>query len=210
MRLESYKHIGDSFIDMDKLTVNNNFLNNYLFEGEMLDILIFPDPVLKMKSKKVTEFNEELMTLAKNMLYTMYQTPGIGLAAPQVGKNIRMFVIDIGYSREKITGFDGEERYEYDDFSPHVFINPTITKPEGEILYEEGCLSLPGVFEEVKRAQKVQVDYFDLNGDKQSLEVEDTLAVCVQHEFDHLEGVVFIDRISLIKRNLIKKKFLKR
>lgn len=182
---------------------------NYRLEGEALKIFTYPAPVLKQVAKPVTEFNSELRELVKNMLFTMYHAPGIGLAAPQVGKSIRLFVMDIDFEREKILGPDGNTDYKYSNFNPHVFINPVFKNKSGEILYEEGCLSVPGVYEEVKRADHVTVEYFDLNGKPQTLEAEGTLAVCLQHENDHLDGIVFLERLSMLKRQFLTKKFLK-
>jgi len=184
-------------------------LENYTLEGEELKIFEFPAPVLKKKAEPVTEFNEELQKLCKDMLYTMYNAPGIGLAAPQVGKSIRLFVMDIDFDREEITNADGEVEYRLTNFNPQIFINPVLKNLEGEILYEEGCLSVPGVYEEVKRAQTITVDYQDINGESHSIDCDELLSICIQHENDHLEGIVFLERLSMLKRNLLTKKFLK-
>lgn len=187
-----------------------DFLNNYTLDGSELAILAYPHPTLSKVAPEVTDYSDQLAQLAKDMIYTMYQAPGIGLAAPQVGKSLRMFVVDIGFEREEITRADGTEEYVLSNLNPMVFINPTFRDGEGEIIYEEGCLSLPGIYEEVTRYNKVTVDYTDLNGNSQTIEAEGTLAVCLQHENDHLDGKVFIDRISLLKRNIIKKKLTKK
>ena len=186
-----------------------DFLKNYKLEGQKLKIVKYPDPILKKKSVPVTEFNGNLKSLIKDLLFTMYKAPGIGLAAPQVGVSQRIFVMDIDYNREKITNAQGIERMELSDFNPRVFINPVLTDQQGEFLYEEGCLSLPGIFENVKRFQSIKVSYQDLDGNPKSIEAEGLFSVCLQHENDHLEGVVFLERLSLIKKNLLKKKFLK-
>lgn len=186
------------------------FIENYTFEGTELPILTYPHPILKKIAAPVTEFNQELEELAKNMIYTMYRAPGIGLAAPQVGKSIRLFVVDIDYDRKEITLPDGTEDTVLTDMHPMVFINPSFKNPAGEIIYEEGCLSLPGIYEEVTRANSITIEYQNLKGEHCSLEAEGTLAVCLQHENDHLDGKVFIDRISFMKRNMIKKKFEKK
>ncbi len=186
------------------------FLSNYSLDGEWIDILVYPAPVLLKKAIAVTEFNEELELLCKNMLYTMYKSPGIGLAAPQIGKSIRLFVMDVTYNREEITNADGEDDYKLSDFAPQVFINPEIIERDGEILYEEGCLSVPGVYEEVKRNSYVVLKYQNLLGEELTLEADELLAVCIQHELDHLDGIVFLEKLSLLKRNLYKKKFIKK
>lgn len=185
-------------------------LNNYKLEGTELAIFKYPSAVLKKVATDVTKFDDELHTLCKNMLFTMYSAPGIGLAAPQIGKSLRIFVIDTNYKREEITLADESIEYRPHSFKPQIFINPVIKEKEGEILYEEGCLSLPDVYEEVKRAESIVLEYYDLDGNKQALAAKETLAVCIQHENDHLDGIVFIDRLSLLKRNLLRKKFLKK
>ncbi len=186
-----------------------SFLENYKLEGELLPIFKYPEPVLLQKAKPVTEFNEELVVLAKNMLYTMYKTPGIGLAAPQIGKSIRMFVMDVDYEREKITKADGEEYFELSEFQPFVIINPEIKNKSGEIIHEEGCLSVPGIYEEVKRANNLTLHYQDLTGNHFEMEAEELRAVCIQHENDHLDGIVFLERLSMLKKKFAKKKYLR-
>lgn len=187
----------------------DNFLENYECTGEILEILTYPNPILLKKAEKVTEFNEELRLLCKNMLYTMYKAPGVGLAAPQIGKSIRLFVIDVDYKREKVTRADGEEDYNLSEFQPLVIINPVIKEKDGEQVYEEGCLSVPGIYEEVKRAQHVVLEYQDMWGKTQLLDAEDLKAVCVQHENDHLDGIVFLERLSMLKKKFAKKKYLR-
>lgn len=186
-----------------------SFLENYTLEGKTLEIFKYPAPVLKKVAKPVTEFNQELKQLAKDMLYTMYHAPGIGLAAPQVGVSLRMFVIDIWYEREKVTLHDGTEEYRLSDFQPMVIINPVFKNKQGEFLYEEGCLSVPGIYEEVKRAEMVTLDYQDLDGNHHTLEADELFAVCLQHENDHLDGIVFVERLSMLKKQFILKKFAK-
>lgn len=190
--------------------MSENFLENYKLEGKLLEIFKYPAPVLKKVAKPVTEFNEELRSIVKDMLFTMYHAPGIGLAAPQVGVSLRFFVIDIWYDREKVTLHDGTEEYRLSNFQPKVFINPIFKSKEGEILYEEGCLSVPGIYEDVKRAELVTIEYQDLDGNKHTLEADELLSVCLQHENDHLDGVVFVERLSLLKRQLIIKKIQKK
>lgn len=186
-----------------------NFLENYKLEGEKLKVLTYPAPILKKKGLLVENFDSTLEKLVKDMLFTMYHAPGIGLAAPQVGEGLRLFVMDIEYKREKVTAANGTVSSTLSEFNPMVFINPIIKIKEGEILYEEGCLSVPGIYEKVKRAEKIIVEYQDLNGEKKSLEAHSTLSVCIQHENDHLDGIVFLERLSLMKRKLLTKKYLK-
>lgn len=190
--------------------MNKSFLDNYELSGVELEIYKYPAPILKKVAKPVTEFNDELKELVKNMLFTMYHAPGIGLAAPQVGVSKRIFVLDIWYNREKITLHDGSEEVRLSEFSPLVFINPVFKEKSGEILYEEGCLSVPGIYEEVKRANVVSIEYFDIDGNAHTLEADELLAVCLQHENDHLDGIVFVERLNLLKKQLILKKLTKK
>lgn len=189
---------------------NSNFLENYKLEGELLEILTFPAPILKKVAEPVTEFNDELRALCKDMLFTMYKAPGIGLAAPQIGKSIRLFVMDIDFNREEITKADDSVEYALSNFNPMVFINPEISNKEGEVLYEEGCLSVPGIFEEVKRAETIKISFQDMYGERHEMDADELLSICLQHEYDHLEGIVFLERLSMLKQNLLKKKFLKK
>jgi peptide deformylase len=182
---------------------------NYTHSGEKLQVFTYPAPVLKKVAEPVEEFNQELQLFCKNLLYTMYEAPGIGLAAPQVGKGQRIFVMDIDFKREEVTKADGTKEYRFTDFNPLVFINPVISNKAGEQLYEEGCLSVPGIYEDVKRAESITVEYQDLEGNSHSLNADGVLSVCIQHENDHLDGIVFLERLSMLKRNLLTKKFLK-
>jgi len=190
--------------------MKNDFLLNYELIGNKLPIYTYPAPVLKKVASPVTDFNDDLRSIIKDMLYTMYHAPGIGLAAPQVGHSLRFFVLDIWFEREKVTLPDGSTEYRYSDFQPMVFINPKFKNQSGEIIHEEGCLSVPGIYEDVKRAQLVTVDYQDMFGNHHSLEADELLSVCLQHENDHLDGIVFIERLSFLKKQLIEKKFLKK
>ncbi len=161
----------------------------------ILEIKKYPEKVLKQKAKPVTAFDEELQTLIDNMIETMYAAPGVGLAAPQVGKSKRLAVIDIS-SRE-------------DKFPLIVLINPVIVTCEGEVEFEEGCLSLPEYTAKVKRAETVVVNALDREGKAMEIEATDLLAVALQHEIDHLDGMLLIDRISPIKREFFKKRYKK-
>jgi peptide deformylase len=177
--------------------------------SELFKIIEYPHPTLKKIAGPITEFGAVLEKRTKDMLLTMYYSPGIGLAAPQINLSERMFVVDVDYEREKILMPDGLTEYKYSDFNPHVFINPKIVEKEGEIIHEEGCLSLPGIFEKVKRFEKILVEYNNFDGSIGQLEAEGLLAICIQHENDHLDGIVFVERLSSFKQNFYKKKFLK-
>lgn len=182
-------------------------LENYVLEGELLNIHTYPDPILQAKATDVTEFNEELKLLCKNMLYSMYKAPGIGLAAPQIGIGKRIFVIDVEYEREETEEDSGE--YNLSGFKPMIFINPTIKDQVGNTTYQEGCLSIPGIYEDVKRAEEITVEFQDTDGNKHEIEANELLSICIQHENDHLDGIVFIDRLSTLKKNFFKKKLVK-
>jgi peptide deformylase len=153
-------------------------------------ILEYPDPRLRTRAQPVTQFDAELGKLVEDMFETMYAAPGIGLAATQVDVHKRVIVIDV--SQDK-TG-------------RMVFINPEILSREGVGTMEEGCLSVPGIFDEVERAAKVRLRWRDVTGAVQERDFDEILAVCVQHEIDHLEGKVFVDYLSDLKRERIRKK----
>lgn len=184
-------------------------IENYKHQGTLLPILTYPHPVLTTVAKPVENFGPELKVLVQNMLYTMYEAPGIGLAAPQVGESIRLFVLDVDFDRETITNSAGEEEVRLSNFQPMVFINPEITSDSEKILYEEGCLSVPGVYEEVKRFESIKVKYQDLDGNFHEITADELFAICIQHENDHLDGIVFIERLSNLKKTFYKKKFRK-
>jgi peptide deformylase len=182
-------------------------LKNYELKGRELPIVTYPDAVLTSVATEVTEFDDKLKELCIDMLYTMYHAPGIGLAAPQIGLSKRLFVLDVDFSREE-TEEDSEE-YVMSDFNPQIFINPKIIKTEGETSYQEGCLSLPGIYEDVKRFEKIEVEYQDTDGNICKTEASDLFSICIQHENDHLDGKVFIDRLSNLKKSFFKKKLIK-
>jgi len=184
-------------------------LENYELNGEMIPIATYPEPVLSQIARPVTEFNQDLKDLVKNMLFTMYHAPGIGLAAPQVGQSIRLFVLDVDYDRDEVTTASGMEEFRLSGFNPKVFINPVLTGTSGTTTFEEGCLSVPGVYEEVKRFESLHVKYQDLDGNFHELQVDDMLSICIQHENDHLDGILFFERLSNLKKNFYKKKMLK-
>ena len=154
------------------------------------------DPILKKKCRQVDNIDDNLVTLTENMIETMYKASGLGLAANQVGVSSGLFVIDVAIEREKR--------------DPVVIINPVITASEDEILGEEGCLSIPEMFAEVKRAQRVEVKGHDLNSNEVRYEAEGFLARAFQHEMDHLNGVLLWDNLSKVKRDILKRKFKKK
>ncbi|WP_054311838.1 peptide deformylase [Mesorhizobium sp. 1M-11] len=159
-------------------------------------LIILPDPVLRQVSKLVERVDEPLLKLADDMLETMYDAPGIGLAAIQVGEPLRMLVIDLAKEDEPP--------------APHVFINPDVLESGTErSVYEEGCLSIPDYYAEVERPATVRVRYLDRDGRLQEMQAEGLMATCLQHEIDHLNGVLFIDHISKLKRDMVVKKFKK-
>jgi peptide deformylase len=160
-----------------------------------------PDPVLRQISKPVETFDDVLKTLAADMLETMYEAPGIGLAAVQVGVPIRLLVIDLQEPEE-----EGGEPVR----DPKVFINPEILwQSDAEVPYTEGCLSVPEQYAEVMRPDKIRARWQDVDGQNHEQEIEGLLAVCLQHEMDHLNGVLFIDHLSRLKRDMVLKKLAK-
>jgi peptide deformylase len=162
----------------------------------ILTILVAPDPRLKTISEAVVQVDDALRTLMDDMLETMYDAPGIGLAAVQVGVPKRVIVMDLAK--------DDEEP------APICFVNPEIVWiSDEEQPYEEGCLSVPDFYEEVSRPNQAHVKYLDYDGTEQLLKADDLMATCIQHEMDHLEGILFIDYLSRLKRNMIVKKLNK-
>jgi peptide deformylase len=156
----------------------------------------YPEPVLRQKTEKIETFDNGLAKLVEDMAETMYNAPGIGLAAPQVGKSIKLIVVDTSEDKE------GERKY-------MPLINPEIIAHEGNQIDEEGCLSVPELTANVKRFLKVTVAYQDLEGQAYELSTENRFAVVLQHEIDHLNGILFIDHLSPLKRNLYRKKVKK-
>lgn len=159
----------------------------------LLPILEYPDPRLRTKAQPVTVFDAALRTLVDAMLVTMYEAPGIGLAASQVNVHKQLLVLDV--SEEKNT--------------PMVLVNPKIVAAEGSQTYQEGCLSVPGIFADVDRADRITVESLDRHGQAQNFEADGLLAVCIQHEMDHLAGKLFVDYLSPLKRELVRKKLEK-
>ena len=178
-------------------------------------ILEVPDPRLKTVSEPVTEFNDELNELVADMFETMYAAPGSGLAAIQVGVPKRVLVIDLQPEDEEAEGevcnHGGHEHVHYPTVkAPRGFINPEILDPAEELAsYQEGCLSVPDIFADVDRPATCRVRYQDLEGETHEEDLEGLMATCIQHEMDHLEGILFIDHLSRLKRNMALKKLKK-
>lgn len=159
----------------------------------LLPILRFPDPRLRKVAAPVAKIDDSIKALAADMAETMYEAPGIGLAATQVNVHQQLIVIDVSEARNELL----------------VLINPEILSDEGLQVGEEGCLSVPGIYDKVERAERVSVRYLDLDGQLKILETEGLLAVCIQHEMDHLQGKVFVDHLSVLKQTRIKSKLSK-
>jgi peptide deformylase len=158
----------------------------------ILEILTYPNPILRKKTTPITEFGEELKTLVQSMTETMYDAPGVGLAAPQIGLSICLVVIDLSPRDE--------------ENQPIVLANPEIIEAEGAVMDEEGCLSLPELNAKVKRAERIKVKAQNIDGEPIEFEAEEWFARVVQHELDHLQGILFLDKISVLKRAMYKKK----
>jgi peptide deformylase len=158
-----------------------------------LDILEFPDPRLRTVAKPVTVVDDALRVLIDDMFETMYAAPGIGLAASQVDVHMRLLVLDVSENSD----------------APMVFINPEILEKDGEQIYQEGCLSVPGIYADVHRAEHIRVRALDRDGQPFECEAHGVLAVCIQHEMDHLAGKLFVDYLSPLKRDMVKKKLAK-
>ena len=159
-------------------------------------LVILPAPLLRLSSAPIARVDDGVRKLAEDMFETMYAAPGIGLAAVQVGEMNRLITIDVSHDE------DARE--------PRVFVNPEILwKSEEMSVYEEGCLSIPEFYEEVERPARVRVRYTNLAGEPEEIEADGLLATCLQHEIDHLDGVLFIDHISRLKRDRVTKKFIK-
>ncbi|OUR83496.1 peptide deformylase [Cycloclasticus sp. 46_120_T64] len=155
-----------------------------------LDILHFPDKRLRTKAREINNIDDKLRSFIDDMFETMYEAPGIGLAATQVNFHHRVMVIDVSEEKDQ----------------PLCFINPVITHKEGVELMQEGCLSVPGFYEDVERAEAISVKALDKQGEPFELTTDGLLAVCIQHEIDHLDGKLFVDYLSPLKRNRIRKK----
>lgn len=158
-----------------------------------LTILEFPDPRLRTVAKPVAQVDDVIRRLIDDMFETMYEAPGIGLAATQADVHLRLLVLDVSEDKSR----------------PMVFINPEVLESEGSQVYQEGCLSVPGIYADVKRAERVRVRALDRDGKPFEVDAEGLLAVCIQHEMDHLAGKVFVDYLSPLKRELVRKKLAK-
>lgn len=179
----------------------------------LLEILKFPDPKLRRKCKPVTKFTPELKKFAEDMLETMYAFSGIGLAAAQVDCLDRLIVLDTrrpeGDDAAARDELGGETELERAISQPLVLVNPVIKKKQGKTTYNEGCLSVPTYFEVVERALYIEVEAMTVDGKKIELKTDGLLAICIQHEIDHLDGKLFIDRLSPIKSSRVKAKIKK-
>ncbi|MBF6057530.1 peptide deformylase [Thiomicrorhabdus heinhorstiae] len=160
---------------------------------QKLDIVLYPEQGLREVCSPIAEMNDDLDKLIDDMFYTMYDAPGIGLAAPQIAVQQRLIVVDVSETKDQ----------------PIALINPKIVASSGEIIWEEGCLSLPGVYAKVKRPSHILVQGMDRDGKKIEMQADDLLAVCIQHEIDHLNGKLFIDHLSGLKRTRALQKFRK-
>jgi peptide deformylase len=159
----------------------------------LLKILHYPDPRLHTVAKPVTGVDAEIRQLASDMAETMYAAPGIGLAATQVDRHVRLIVVDVSEQKNRLL----------------TLINPRILTKEGEAVREEGCLSVPGIYDKVTRAEHIRVQALDLEGKSFELDAVGLLAVCIQHEIDHLDGKVFVEYLSRLKQTRIRHKLLK-
>jgi peptide deformylase len=160
----------------------------------LLPILRYPDERLRTRATPVTEFDDALRRLAADMAETMYEAPGIGLAATQVNVHRRLIVIDVSDAKDAL----------------QVFVNPEVVAEDGAVEGEEGCLSVPGIYDSVERAERVRVRFQDLDGQPRTIDAEGLLAVCLQHEIDHLNGKVFVDYLSRLKQTRIRAKLEKK
>ncbi len=169
----------------------------------LLPILTFPDPRLARRAEPVKEVDASIRTLIDDMFETMYAAEGVGLAATQVGVTQRVIVVDCGPR-------DPDEQPPIGPVEPVAVVNPVVSNPEGRVVWTEGCLSVPDFNDDVERAARVVVTGLDRDGNPLRIEAEGLLAVCLQHEVDHLEGVLFVDRLSRLKQALVKKRLRKR
>ncbi len=167
-------------------------MNN--LQPELLPVRVYGDVMLRIVALPVQTFDDKLYGFIRDLTHTMYERDGVGLSANQVGKNLRLFVIDTNWTQE------GQKR------NPIVMINPVITSSSGEFEMEEGCLSLPGVFAKVKRFNEINYTYTDLNGAEHSESAQGYQAIVIQHEYDHLNGVLFIDKLGKLAMLKIKRK----
>jgi len=177
-------------------------------ELSILKISTVGATVLKQKAEPVKVIDDKIKELTKNMATTMKAAGGLGLAGPQVGVSLRIVIIDFGYLKYEKAQSQGDDSIE-DSFNPQALINPEIIESSGEAAISEGCLSVPGYRAEVDRFAKIKAKYTDIEGNEQTIEAEGLMAIAFQHEIDHLNGVLFIDRISTLKRGIAVKKVQK-
>ncbi len=174
----------------------------------VLPIYVAPHPVLKKIAEPVKEVTAAIRKLMDDMLDTMYAAPGIGLAAPQVGQSLRILILDI--DQPKISDEEADADPSKRRGKPQFFVNPEITWESEELnVYDEGCLSLPGQFAEVERPLRIKVKFLDYDGKPQEIEADGLLATCLQHEMDHLNGILFVDHLSTLKRDIVMRKLRK-
>ena len=169
----------------------------------LLEILTFPDPRLEDRATPVEQVDDAVRTLIDDMFESMYESEGVGLAAPQVGVLKRVVVVDCAER-------DPDEGRPLAPKAPVAVVNPVVTHAEGRVTWQEGCLSVPGFTDDVERAAQVVVEGLDRDGQPLRIEADGLLAVCLQHEIDHLEGTLFLDRLSRLKQTMVKKKLKKR
>lgn len=174
----------------------------------LLSILEWPHPILETAAKPVEKFDESLRLFVANMYETMEQSKGIGLAANQVGVLQRVIVIEIPFEGERYKDSGPSEKWWHN--KKFALINPHILHKSGKMRYQEGCLSFPDIYENVDRASDVRLEYFDVEGKRHEIEADGLFAVCIQHEMDHIDGIVFVDRMSRLKSQRVKKKLLRR
>ena len=177
--------------------------------NEPLEILKFPDPRLRQKGKTVQTVTPELRQFAKDLLETMYKESGVGLAAIQVNKPVRLFVADTKRPTSRYDDEDLENNLERQIEQPLIFFNPEITYREGQIIFPEGCLSFPSYYADVQRLKIIEVKALDIDGKPFALKTDGLLSVCVQHEIDHLDGKLFIDHLSPAKAASLRDKIKK-
>ena len=181
---------------MNATDVDDGFATDYLSAMTIKPLIILPDPLLRQVSKPVERVDDQVRRFADDMLETMYDAPGIGLAAIQVGEPIRMLVLDVSKDEEAK--------------APQVFVNPeVVAASDATNVHEEGCLSIPDYYAEVERPAQVTVKYVGLDGESHEMQADGLLATCLQHEIDHLNGVLFIDHISRLKREMVVRRFKK-
>lgn len=177
----------------------------------LLKVKEYDEAVLRKKAAFITSIDDKLRTLVVNMFETCYKSDGIGLAAPQVGVSKRLFVLSVPIeTSEEENEEENSDSNSRDNYFEEAFINPEFVSKEGNVVGEEGCLSIPEIYADVERAEKVTVKYFNLDGEEKELSVDGLVAKAIQHENDHLDGVLFVDRLPMLKKDMMKKKLDKK